>query len=159
MLTWVQRQIFITTIKHARGTRAGSGKKRNEMHVELGSGQLDECTLTPILSGEERAGNLLGNQYKVRVARGIVAVHSVTRTQNKRGDPTVVWPWWDAGWTGIQTSSLSLATPLRSFHPTPELTNSLRLNMRTELGGWPFLLKTLASKAEIQPLSKPSTIT
>jgi hypothetical protein len=53
------------------------GKRDCEMRLQLGSGQLDECTLTPILWGEERAGNLLGNQYKVRVAVGILAVRSV----------------------------------------------------------------------------------
>jgi len=102
------------------------------MLVQLGSGQLDECTLTPILWQEERAGNLLGNQYKVRVARGILAVHSVTRAQNKREDPTVVMEMMRYR-TSIQTSSLSLSIPLRLFHPSPELTISLDLNTPTKL--------------------------
>lgn len=154
MLMWVLGQIFIVTLKHAGWTRIGCGKKRNEMRVQLGSGQLDECTLTPILWGEERAGNLLGNQYKVRVARGILAVQSVTRAQNKREDPTVVMAMMRC-WTSSQTSSLSFSSLLRLFHPSPELTISLDLYIRTELWVWPFLLKTLASTSEIQPLFKP----
>jgi hypothetical protein len=82
----------------------------------------------PILWGRK----LLRNQYKVRDAGGIVAVHAVQRPgtnakTHSDGDDD------DDDEMLDQNPDVTLSTLLRSHHPSPGLTLSLYYNIRAEL--------------------------
>jgi hypothetical protein len=94
----------------------------------------------PNLAGEERAGNLLGNQYKVRVASGNSS-GTLRRAAHEGGPEHTRRPHSSYGGGDDDDDEMldqnpdvtSLSTSLRSSHPFPGINLSLHSKTWMEL--------------------------